>query len=318
MLNMGGFDLNLLLVFDAMMRERNVTRAGARLGLSQPSMSNALTRLRKAWNDPLFVRTPTGMEPTPLALKLAQPVRHGLEALREGLEQPETFNPLTAKRRFRLVMSDIAQVILLPLLMEELLHAAPQVRLDVLPLPREAYARALEEDHIDLAIGNLPFLNGAGFYQQRLFDDEYVAVVRRDHPLTEGPLTLERYIDTPHLAVINSLGDRMVEQGLSGLGARREVVLNVPNFLATAIIVTNSDLVVTLPRTVIRMQKLEQAVAMLPLPFPMARANVRQFWHIRHHQEPASQWLRSELARLMHETIGRTSGPEAPDVTVTP
>ncbi len=311
MLNMGGFDLNLLLVFDAMMRERNVTRAGARLGLSQPSMSNALARLRKAWNDPLFVRTPHGMEPTPMAVRMAQHVQVGLASLRQGLEQPGLFDPATAERRFRLVMSDIAQVILLPALMEFVQRAAPGLRLDVLPMPREAYARALEEDHIDLAIGNLPFLNGAGFYQQRLFEDDYAAVVRAGHPLAAEPLTLERYTRMPQVAIANSLGDRMVDQALATLGVRRDVVLVVPNFLVPAVIVSDSDLMVTLPRAVLRMQKLEDAVEMLPLPFPMPRANVRQFWHLRHNHEPGNQWLRAQLAQLMQQTIGRATVPPA-------
>ncbi|MGE4338762.1 MAG: LysR family transcriptional regulator [Pigmentiphaga sp.] len=312
MLNMGGFDLNLLLVFEALMRERNVTRAGARLGLSQPSMSNALTRLRRAWNDPLFVRTPVGMEPTPLALRLARPVQEGLAALRLGLEQPETFNPAQAKRRYRLVMSDIAQVIILPVLMEHMQEVAPGIGLDLLPLSRDDYAKALEEDWIDLAIGNLPFLNGAGFYQQRLFEDDYMAVVRAGHVVARQALTLEAYCAMPHLAVVNSLGDRMVEQGLAGLGARRDVVLTVPNFLATATIASASNLMVTLPRTVLRMQKLEDEVAILELPFPMPRANVRQFWHIRHHREPGNQWFRAELAQLMHASFGSVPEPLPP------
>src|SRR5690606_12985899 len=120
--------------------------------------------------------------------------------------------------------------------------------------------KALEEDRIDMAIGNLPFLNGAGFYQQRLFEDDYMAVVRADHAVAQQALTLESYCAMPHLAVVNSLGDSMVEQGLAGLGARREVVLTVPNFLATAIIASSSNLMVTLPRTVLRMQKLENEV----------------------------------------------------------
>lgn len=304
MLNMGGFDLNLLLVFEALLRERNVTRAGARLGLSQPSMSNALTRLRRAWGDPLFVRTPLGMEPTPLAERLAQPVEEGLARLRQGLENPQIFDPAVARQRYRLVMSDIAQVIVLPILMDHLQRVAPGVGLDLLPLSRDDYAKALEENWVDFAIGNLPFLNGAGFYQQRLFEDDYVAVVRADKALAPPPLTLQAYCAMPHVAVVNSLGDSMVEQSLAGLGMRREVVLTVPNFLATAIIASASHMMVTLPRTVVRMQRLESEVTTLELPFPMPRANVRQFWHIRHHHDLASQWFRMELAQLMHTHFG--------------
>src|SRR5690606_36371513 len=206
------------------------------------------------------------------------------------------------------------QVIVLPILMEHLQRVAPGIALDLLPLPRGEYAKALEEDWIDLAIGNLPFLNGAGFYQQRLFEDDYMAVGRADHALARQPLTLQAYCAVPHLAVVNSLGDSLVEQGLADLGARRDVILTVPNFLATAIIASASNLLVTLPRAVLRMQKLEREVEMLKLPFPMPRANVRQFWHIRHHHEPGNQWFRAELAELMHANFGGTPELLQPDV----
>ena len=299
MVNVSDFDLNLLVVFDALLRERNVTRAGSRIGMSQPSMSNALTRLRKAWGDPLFVRTPNGMEPTPLALRLAKPVQLGLATLREGLEQPFGFEAATSQRRFRLLMSDVAQVVVLPLLMKHLKVVAPLVKISALALPREDYANALETDRADLVVGNLPLLHGA-FYQQRLFEDDYVCLIRNGHPLLKGKLELEDYLEAQHLTVINSVGDAMVSRELALRGLVRNTTLEVPNFLTVSNIVKNSDLLATAPSLVVRVQSPDDAICVRELAFSIPRANVRQFWHLRYHNDPAHQWLRAQLARLHH------------------
>lgn len=299
MVNVNEFDLNLLVAFDALLRERNVTRAGARIGMSQPSMSNALARLRKEWGDPLFVRTPRGMEPTPFALRLAKPVQQGLAILREGLEQPFGFDPLTSQRHFRLLMSDVAQVIVMPSLVKHLKRVAPRIRVSALPLPREQYANALETDQADLAIGNLPLLQGA-FYQQRLFEDDYVCLIRRDHPLLSSALGLDEYLSAQHVAVINSVGDAMVSRELTRRGLSREIVLEIPNFLTVYDIIKNSDLLATAPSIVARSRLPDDSVVVRPLPISIPRANVRQYWHLRYHNDPPHQWLRSELARLHH------------------
>ena len=175
------FDLNLLRVFDALVEDRNLTRAGLRLGLSQPAMSHALGKLRRLTGDPLFVRIPVGMEPTDYALRITTRVREGLRLLTGALERDGTFDPLTSERTFQLLMSDLGELAYLPRLMQRLAQISPGVNIRVLQLPRESYAEAFVSGEADLAMGYLPMLR-AGFYQTQLFTDSYVCLVRRDHP----------------------------------------------------------------------------------------------------------------------------------------
>jgi DNA-binding transcriptional LysR family regulator len=170
-------DLNLLRVFDALMEDGNLTRAGYRLSLSQPAMSHALSKLRGLAGDPLFVRVPSGMKPTDHAVRIAPSVREGLRLLRSALEGEAAFDPHVGQRQFQLLLSDIGELVYLPRLMQHLGHAAPGVSLRVLNRPREAYVSAFIAGEADLAIGFLPGLS-AGFYQQRLFSDDYVCLVR--------------------------------------------------------------------------------------------------------------------------------------------
>lgn len=304
-MNIQTFDLNLLLAFDALYRERNVTRAGARIGLSQPSMSNALTRLRKLCDDPLFVRTRAGMEPTPLAQKLAVPVQQGLETLKIGLEQPFGFDPVSSDRTFRLVMSDIAEISVLPRLMAALKHAAPKVNIVATQVPRDQFRSVLENGEADLALGNLPELK-SGFYQQRLFQDSYVCLARRDHPDIGDRLSLRQYMQGSHVQVSTSVGDTIINRELAKRGLHRRIALQVPHFLVVTVIVMSCDLLVTIPSTVVSLLRTMERVKVMKLPFSIPDANVRQFWHQRYHHDPANRWLRRLIAEVFLE------GPASP------
>jgi DNA-binding transcriptional LysR family regulator len=303
-MNIQTFDLNLLLAFDALYRERSVTRAGGRIGLSQPSMSNALTRLRKLCDDPLFVRTRAGMEPTPLAQKLAGPVQQGLEVLKIGLEQPFGFDPASSDRTFRLVMSDIAEITVLPRLMSALKRVAPQVNIVATQVPREQFRSVLENGEADLALGNLPELK-SGFYQQRLFQDHYACLARHDHPDVGERLSMRQYIRGSHVRVSTSVGDTMVERELTKRGLQRRIALQVPHFLVVTVIVMSSDLLVSVPYTVVSTLHLQNRVKVLRLPFTIPDANVRQFWHQRYHHDPANRWLRRLIAEVFLDEAGR-------------
>jgi len=310
-MNIQTFDLNLLLAFDALLRERNVTRAGARIGLSQPSMSNALTRLRKLCDDPLFVRTRAGMEPTPLAQKLAGPVQQGLETLKIGLEQPFGFDPAKSARTFRLVMSDIAEITVLPRLMAALKQAAPEVNIVATQVPRERFRSVLENGEADLALGNLPELK-SGFYQQRLFQDHYVCLARRDHPDIGERLSLRQYLQGSHVQVSTSVGDTMIDRELTKRGLQRRIALQVPHFLVVTVIVMSCDLLVTIPYTVVSLLRAMERVKVMKLPFRIPDANVRQFWHQRYHHDPANRWLRRLIAEVFLDVTRTGAGAAHP------
>jgi len=322
-ININTFDLNLLVACEAMMQERNVTRAGACVGLSQPSMSNALSRMRTLCGDPLFVRTSKGMEPTPLAQMLGPPVRDGLAKLLAGLNQPFEFDPARSDRNFKLLMSDMGEVIYLPKLMRWVVEAAPQVSVRALQCPRGQYRNALESGEVDLAIGFLPAL-GAGFRQQRLFSDTYVCLVREDHPRIGKTLSLRQFKAESHVVIeLSDSGQQgaatplssaaLLERILSRKGIGRRTALRVPHFTVVPAIIQNTDLLVTVPSSVIDAMPGLRQVKALPLPFETPPLEVKQFWHQRYHHDPANRWLRGVIAQMMSER-GPTLAPSSKGV----
>lgn len=293
-MNINTFDLNLLRVFTAVYEVRNVSRAAVVTGLSQPAVSNALQRLRRVCDDPLFVRTRTGMEPTALAMSLAEPVRRALDILQNCLSNPAGFEPGRSDRVFRLLMSDVGEVIVLPKLMDALQKVAPGIRIEALQIPHENYPGALESGQADLAIGNLAMLKG-GFYQRVLFSDNYMCIARKNHPLVGKRPTLKDYLALSHVVTTAGSTEGLVEKALARRRQHRIVKLKVTHYHVAATIVANTDLVATVPENAVMGLKNLQ---MFELPFPLVHAQVRLFWHRRAHQDPANQWLRGFIAGL--------------------
>ena len=307
-INIHEIDLNLLVAFNALMRERNVTRAGERIGLTQPAMSHALTRLRRICGDPLFVRVRRGMEPTEFAQQLGASVAEGLQVIEAGLEGKMRFEPATAQQDFQIVMSDMGELVYLPPLMLALKARAPGVNIRVLQISRDRYQDAFETGAVDLGIGVWPNLQES-FYQQRLFSDSYACLVRGDHPRIGTTLTLKQFADESHV-MIEPVGSRyshiapaptgttLVERVLSEHGLTRRVALRVPHFIVVPTIVQTTDFIATLPRTVVSMSDAPRNLKLLPLPFQAPNFVVRQFWHQRSHHDPANRWLRNLVAEL--------------------
>ena len=301
-------DLNLLVAFDALMQDGNLTRAGFRLGLSQPSMSHALGRLRKISGDPLFVRVPTGMEPTPFAQQIAGDVRDGLALLESALDGAAVFNPATYNRTFQILLSDIGELVYLPRLITKLNAVAPNVDLRVLQLPRESYHDAFVTGEADLAIGFLPALK-AGFYQQRLFEDSYVCLARKGHPRVHEVLTLTQFSEESHI-LIEPAGSRyssvaaqsstttFIERYLADHGLRRRIALRVPHFMVVPEIVQKTDLLAIVPSYVMAYIRPMPKLKMLPLPIDTPRFEIKQFWHQRNHHDIANRWFRNIIAEL--------------------
>ncbi|HEY9621928.1 MAG TPA: LysR family transcriptional regulator [Crinalium sp.] len=293
-MNMAAVDLNLLIVFDALMQERNVTRAGQRLGLSQPATSAALSRLRHLFEDELLVKTASGMEPTSKALQLAETLQSPLLQIQAALTAQEPFVPETSDRIFRLGMSDYAELVLLPELMQQLSQQAPHVQIQVRATDRQEALSLLDEDHIDLAIGFYP---NCSFWhrQQVLFEEEFVCVCRQNHPAVQQQSpTLEQYLNAAHL-LVSLREDRTgrIDQILANQDMQRRITLTIPHFLLAGFILARTDLLAALPQRLAQVWADFLPLQLLPLPMQVPGFALSMLWHGKNHDEAGHQWLRS-------------------------
>jgi len=232
-MNWGAFDLNLLIVFDAVMQERSVTRAGSRIGLSQPAMSHALNRLRHMLKDELFVRTPQGMVPTPRAEMLAHPLRNALSEMQLALE-PAAFDPNASDRRFALAVNNYAAVVLAPPLVAAVSAAAPAVHLDLRPSGTLDIVDRLDRGDLDLTLGSMAS-PGERFAVAPLLDDAFVMVMRRGHPASRRTLSAADFAALPHLEISSSGEDTgFIDRWLAERGFVRRVALRAPYLSAAA------------------------------------------------------------------------------------
>ena len=297
-MNVRDVDLNLLRVFDAVLREGGVTPAASLLGLTQPAVSNALARLRKLFGDALFVRTPSGMEPTPFARELAEPVRQALALLEAALAHGPGFDPASAARAFRFYMSDVGQIEFLPPLVERVQREAPGVRLEAVALDVDDIGAALAAGGLDLAIGFLPGL-GPPVRRRSLFRDPYVCLMRADHPIRS--LTKKRFLDASHALVTYRGGHRVIEEALERAGLARKIALRVPHFTVVPMVLESTDLILTLPRRVARVFERRGAFKSLPPPLAIPPAEVAVHWHERFEGDPGNRWLRERVIELFAE-----------------
>jgi DNA-binding transcriptional LysR family regulator len=300
-MNMTDLDLNLLRVFDAIATEGSVTVAGERIGLSQPAMSNALARLRQLFDDPLFVRTPRGMRPTPFAQQLAQPVREALRLIQGVLLQRAGFEPRSSNNTFRFYMSDIGEMVFLPGLLERVKRDAPGVKIEVVRIPIKDIHAALEAGEIDLAIGFLPGLT-TGMRQQPLFREHYVCMLRADHPVIGAKISLKQFREAAHVLVSYAgTGHQVIEETFVAEGLSARIAARVPHFLVVPMILARTDLIVTVPSRVAAVFARLGNFKVLKLPLSMPSFEVRLHWHQRFHQDPANRWLREVMTDLYAE-----------------
>jgi len=297
-INLKDLDLNLLVVFDRLLVDRRVSKVAEHLGLSQPAVSNALARLRKMTDDPLFLRTTRGMEPTPFAQQLAEPIAQALGIIHGAVNQRMSFEPSTARRAFTVGMTDVGEIYFLPALMDELAKVAPNVRISTVRTTAVNLRDEMEAGRIDLAIGLLPQLK-AGFFQRRLFKQRYVCMFRKGHRLDKRKVTLAEFCSAKHVVVIaEGTGHGKVDELLERGGVVRDVRLTVPHFVAVGQLLHHSDMVATVP------ERLAQALAG---PFDLAYVNhpaklpeiaINVFWHAKVHKDPANEWLRGLVFRI--------------------
>ena len=295
-MNVQDIDLNLLRVFDAVLHERGVTPAAVRLGLTQPAVSNALARLRGVFGDPLFLRTPGGMDPTPFARGLAEPVRQALALLESALAHGPGFDPATSTRAFRFYMSDLGQIEFLPPLIEHVQREAPGVRLEAAALDVEDIGAALAAGTLDLAVGFLPGLR-APVRRTALFRDPYLCLMRADHEIKT--LTKKTFLNASHVLVTYRGGHHVIEEALERAGLSRRIALRVPHFTVVPMVLERTDLILTLPARVARVYERRGNFKSLPPPVPIPPADVGVHWHERFEADPGNRWLREQLVALL-------------------
>lgn len=300
----------MLRLLDLLYRTRSVTQSAATLGQSQSTVSIWLGKLRRQLNDPLFVRTPTGMQPTPRADALIEMARNALESLRLLTTCDVSFEPATAQRTFRICMTDASHITLLPLLLARLRALAPNVRLVATRIDGET-AAALQSGEADLALGLVPWLD-AGFYQQSLFPQDWVCLVSARHPRVGEVLSLQSYREEGHIGIVGGTGAQLLESALEAQQIRRRIMLELPGFLGLAAIASSTDLIATVPRHIGETLAVMSELSVRPCPAEIPSFTVKQHWHARYHHDPANRWLRGICETLFQgrqikrgEPIGR-------------
>ncbi|HJQ26934.1 MAG TPA: LysR family transcriptional regulator [Blastocatellia bacterium] len=305
-MNLQSLDLNLLLAFEALMIERNVTRAARRLNLSQPAMSNALARLRRTFDDPLLLRTREGLKPTPLAQSLLAPVAAALSQLRAALEKKPAFDPTVSQRTFRLLANDYVEILLLPALLHKLHAAAPTVTIRVdrsSNLFQPPPPAALASLH-DLALGFFPDALSleSSTHSEFLWQEKNVCIARRAHASIRGRLTLKQYAAASHVAVFyKSDGPGVIDTILAQHGYARRVAAFVPHFAGVPFIVASSDLIATVPERLAALLAPMLMLQVLPAPVAIPPFRLAMLWHERNDRDAAHSWLRHLLVETAME-----------------
>lgn len=294
-INLAQLDLNLLMALHALLEERNVTRAGEALGLSQSATSHALNRLRKLFDDPLLVRTAQGMMPTSRAESLLEPLRQILSEIEQLIQTP-SFDPKTAQGTLQLVATDYATVVILPVALQRIVTEAPNLDIECHHW-RDDTLEQLRNGTVDLALGGQNPPDASEFMMQQLFVEDFVSIVRTDHPLTRSPFTLEAFLSCSH-ALITVTNSRMgyIDAVLENLGAKRRILLRLPHFLSAPLIVAKTDLILTLPRRLALLFAEFANLAVFDPPIELEAFNYLQVWHQRRQLEPRHIWLREIIA----------------------
>lgn len=288
-------NLNLLAAFRALLEERSVTRAAGKMGVTQSAMSNSLAQLRLLFDDPLFRRTPRGIEPTPRALTLGEPVRQGL-ALFERALAPQSFERKTTERSFVLAASDYVEFVLLPPLVRRLSRDAPGVRVEVRPWGLHQVPPALARGEVDLMIGFYDSVP-AHHSEQLLFDEAYVCIARKAHPGLGRKPTLQAWLRQKHV-LVSQEGDSpgSVDRALAARKMRRIVGARVSHFLLVPMLVARTDLVAALSERVASAFAAPLGLRLFAPPLPLPKGRIGQVWHEQLEHDPAQRWFRALVA----------------------
>jgi DNA-binding transcriptional LysR family regulator len=290
-------DVKALQLLEAVYETRSITRAAERLGLSQPTLSIGLGALRRKFHDPLFVRTPDGMQPTPQADALIGRVRQTLQSLLEISEWKPTFDPATSERNFRISMTDASHITLLPQLLSHARVVAPHVQIEAARID-ETLPHALQSGEVDLALGFITTLS-AGFYEQTLYSQDWICLTQANHPrIRKRKMTLQAYRAEAHISIVGGTGQHLLEEALKKQNIERRILLKLPGFLGLAGILQRTDLVATLPRHIGGTLATLGNLNVHDCPVRVPTFTVKQHWHARYHHDAANRWLRGICAEL--------------------
>ncbi|MFP3613150.1 LysR family transcriptional regulator [Paraburkholderia sp. SIMBA_050] len=305
-------DLNLLLVFDSLLRTRSTTLAADELNLTQSSISNALKRLRTSFGDPLFVKTKDGMLPTCFAEGISGHIRDGLSQFRVAVEQERSFDPRSSERSFTICMSDIGQMVIMPTLISYITSAAPNIRIVSVDATVKEAHQGMSTGAIDLSIG-VRIKSDTGFYQQILFREHFVAIVRKGHPMVSSALSLKQFLAarqavfkaTPgsHAAAFEETIERVFEQN----GETRLIATCLGHSLGLSKIIAGCDLLVCVP-SLLADAFSDDGVKCFPLPFQAPTFDISQIWHLRCQGDAGHRWLRGTIASLFANKSKIASG----------
>lgn len=306
---MGDLDLNLLYVLVALDDRRSVSGAALQLQRSQPAVSTALSKLRSFFDDPLFVRTGNVMQPTPRGSSIVDAARSVLGRIGTDIVAAPAFDPETSARPITLALSDVGEVVFLPTLLKHLRQLAPQASVNAVSLPAAEVANGLEAGTVDLAMGYFPDLKKNNFFQQVLFSDGFVSLMRASHSVSARKLSLKQFLQLEHAVVrAESRTEEVIERYLARKHIQRRVVLTTPHFSSTPMIVAQSDLIVTVPEPLARyFSEASTQVRVVGLPFESPRIDLKQFWHRKFHHDARNRWLRALTCQLFQKA--RTQVP---------
>jgi DNA-binding transcriptional LysR family regulator len=307
-------DLNLLPIAFAVYDELSVSRAARVLGMSQPAVSMALRRLRQALNDPLFIRAPTGITPTPRAHALVRLARPIVEQLHKNLLTGEQFDAATSTRPFRIAVSDIGEMVLLPCVMQSLRGRAPHCPVESVSVATDQLAQGLEEGRIDLAIGYFPPLALKSIRQRRVSVERFACLMRTDHPLRSERLSLADFIAAEHIVVDRpGRSQEVLERFLERHRIHRNIALLTPHFLGVPFLVAQSDLIATVPHSVATyLASTMPTLAVVPTQFEITPFDLKLHWHRGFDGDPRSAWLREQVASAFaHKRVDSRADPAA-------
>ncbi len=298
-MDLSRIDLNLWVVFHHLLLHKRVSGVARMLGMSQPAVSSALRRLRESLGDELFLRTQAGMEPTAYALQLAEPVALALDGLQQALQVRADFDPARSTRGFTVAMNDVGEMYFLPVLIDALRQSAPGVTLQVVSVAQTSLKDDMAAGRIDLALGLLPQLQ-AGFFQQILFQQRYVCLMRKSHPLAAGSrLGLANFSRAEHVRVVAAgTGHGLVDLALDRKRLRRQFRLTVPHYVALGDVLKHADLIATVPERFADRVLAPYGLVKRELPIAVAPSSIHQFWHARLHRDPGHRWLRQCVSEL--------------------
>ncbi|EJN33937.1 transcriptional regulator [Pseudomonas sp. GM84] len=307
-MNLSKVDLNLFIVFDAIYTEANLTRAGQIVGITQPAVSNALSRLRETFNDPLFVRTAQGMVPTPMAQNIIGPVRNALALLRTSVQESRIFNPQQANKTFRISMTDLTEAVILPPLFQRLRRLAPSVLIESFPCKRRETTKELAAGRLDFAV-DAPLNTDPQVRHVKLMQDRYVCALRPGHPLADAKLTLDAYLGMTHIHISsrrNGLG--YVDLALGKMGVQRKVALRSQHYLMASQVLQQTDMAMTVPERFARRHQLRYQ----PLPVDVPALETHLYWHESTDQDPANRWMREQIIELCERVVAEEERALAP------